>query len=85
MGSKLLEVGGSIARKEPRTRVIPNPDIYQRLRLDRERAGHVENPRRSGATTAVLRLASTPALSPVFLYYITGFGISENILSIVGL
>ena len=58
--------------------VIPNPNIYQRLRLDRERAGRVENPRRSGATTAILRLASTLALSPVFLCYISGFGIKPE-------
>ena len=48
------------------------------LRLDRERAGRVENPRRSVATTAVLRLATTSALSPVFIYYISGFGMIPN-------
>ena len=56
--------------------MIPNPDKYLTLRLDRERAGRVENPRRSGATTAVLRLASTSALSPVFVNYLSGFGMT---------
>ena len=59
---------------------IPNPDKYLTLRLDRERAGCVENPRRSGATTAVLRLASTPALSPVYVNYLSGFGMNTHIL-----